>query len=93
MKSGKIVLGLLAGIAIGSLAGILFAPEKGSTTRKKIVGKSDAYAQKIGTQLKGFVDGVNGKFEAMTEEAAVMADRGADKMAKGIDHLTAGKRV
>lgn len=93
MKSGKIVLGLLAGIAIGSLAGILFAPEKGSTTRKNIIGKSDAYAQKLGSNLKGFVDGVTGKFEAMTHEAEVMAENGATKMAKGMDHLTGTKRV
>lgn len=93
MKSGKIVLGLLAGIAIGSLAGVLFAPEKGSKTRKNIVGKSDAYKQKLGAHLKGFVDGVAGKFEAMTEEAEVMAERGADKVAKGMDHLASSKRV
>jgi len=93
MKSGKIALGLLAGVAIGALAGILFAPEKGSTTRKNIVGKTDAYTQKLGTQFKGFVDGVTQKIEGMTHEAEVMAENGATKMAKGMDHLTSNKRV
>lgn len=93
MNSGKILLGVLAGIAIGAIAGILFAPEKGSTTRKKITDKSDAYAQKLGTQFKGFVDDMTEKFEAMTEEAEVMAENGASKMAKGMDHLTGNKRV
>jgi gas vesicle protein len=32
MSSGKMVLGILAGLAAGALAGILFAPEKGSVT-------------------------------------------------------------
>lgn len=36
MSSGKIILGTLAGIAIGTTLGILFAPEKGCVTRKKI---------------------------------------------------------
>ena len=36
MKSGKVLLGVLAGAAAGALLGILFAPEKGTKTRKMI---------------------------------------------------------
>ncbi len=35
-NTGKIVLGALAGVAAGAILGILFAPDKGSETRKKI---------------------------------------------------------
>ena len=35
-RNSGIVLGLLAGAAIGSLLGVLFAPEKGCDTRKKV---------------------------------------------------------
>ena len=44
MSSGKVVLGLLAGVAVGALAGILFAPAKGSKTRKRIMNKGENYA-------------------------------------------------
>jgi gas vesicle protein len=44
MSSGKVILGILAGAAAGALLGILFAPEKGSTTRKKILSKGEEYA-------------------------------------------------
>ncbi|GAA4106831.1 YtxH domain-containing protein [Aquimarina addita] len=35
-NSGTTFLGILAGTAIGATLGILFAPDKGSSTRKKI---------------------------------------------------------
>ena len=39
MGTGKILLGVLAGVAAGATLGILFAPAKGSKTRKKIIEK------------------------------------------------------
>ena len=41
MSTGKVVLGTLAGVATGGILGILFAPEKGSVTRKKISRKGE----------------------------------------------------
>ncbi|QBQ42719.1 YtxH domain-containing protein [Sphingobacterium psychroaquaticum] len=35
-ENGKIVTALLAGVAVGAVLGLLFAPEKGSETRDKI---------------------------------------------------------
>lgn len=47
MSTSKLVLGTLAGLAIGGIAGILFAPAKGSTTRKQIKDKGDDYVDKV----------------------------------------------
>ena len=38
MGSGKVVLGVLAGAAVGALFGVLYAPDKGSVTREKMFG-------------------------------------------------------
>ena len=37
MESSKVVLGVIGGVAVGALLGVLFAPDKGSKTRKKIL--------------------------------------------------------
>lgn len=40
-NTGKTLLALLAGAAIGAVAGILMAPDKGSKTREKIKDSLD----------------------------------------------------
>lgn len=40
-RNSGIILGLLAGAAIGSLLGVLFAPDKGAETRKKVKEKAE----------------------------------------------------
>ena len=43
--SSNTILGILAGTAIGAALGILFAPDKGSSTRRKLVEQSNALAR------------------------------------------------
>jgi len=47
MGRSKLFLGLLAGIAAGTLAGILFAPDKGTATRKKIIHQGEDYVDEL----------------------------------------------
>jgi len=41
MSTGKVVLGVVAGAAVGALIGILFAPARGSVTRRSIYRKGE----------------------------------------------------
>lgn len=68
MSSGKVILGILAGAAAGAMLGILFAPEKGSTTRKKILSKGEEYADELKEKFNEFVDKVTEKFESAKVE-------------------------
>lgn len=47
MNKGKALLGVLAGIAAGAALGVLFAPDKGSNTRKSLTKKSEDFADAI----------------------------------------------
>ena len=44
MSSGKVLLGVLTGVAVGALLGVLFAPDKGWNTRKRISKKGEDFA-------------------------------------------------
>jgi len=46
------VVTVLAGAASGVVIGLLFAPEKGERTRKKLSKKTDDYLQKIKKELE-----------------------------------------
>ena len=76
MSSGKVLLGLLAGIAAGATLGILFAPDKGSTTRRKISQKSDDYAEELEEKFSEFIENITRKFETLKEDATRVSENG-----------------
>ncbi len=63
MSTGKLVLGVLAGIAAGAALGILFAPDKGSETRKKIARKGSDTAEDLKEKFDELLSALNDKFE------------------------------
>jgi gas vesicle protein len=79
MSSGKVVLGLLTGIATGAIAGLLFAPDKGSGTRKKITKKSKKYEKKLEKKFNKNMDIANKKFDKLKGE---ISDFSEQKMSK-----------
>lgn len=81
MKSGKLLLGVMAGLAAGALIGILFAPDKGSVTRKKMYEIGDEYAEELKEKFSDLVDNITRKFEDALQNRKVAADE-ADSEAK-----------
>jgi gas vesicle protein len=79
MSSGKVVLGLLAGVAAGAVAGLLFAPAKGSDTRKKIAKKGKNYEKKLGKKFSDNMDMANKKFEKIKAEVTDFAKKNMQK--------------
>lgn len=87
MSTGKVLLGLVAGVAAGALLGVLFAPEKGSVTRKKILKKGEDYADGIKEKLDEFLDVINEKVEEVKEEAQKIKSK-AETIKKDVKSAT-----
>ena len=41
VKTNKLVAGLIAGVAVGAVAGLLFAPKPGKDSRKIVASRTD----------------------------------------------------
>ena len=57
--SGKVVTALLAGLAAGTVLGLLFAPEKGSDTRDKLNDSLSDLADAIKERAEQQIDQLN----------------------------------
>lgn len=75
MKSGKILISVLAGAAAGAIAGILLAPAKGSKTRKDILNKGEDYYDSVKGKMDKLFDTFSRKFENVKAEATDFAEK------------------
>lgn len=73
MSTGKVLLGIVAGVAVGAALGVLYAPDKGSATRKNITKKGEDYAKDIKTKFNDLVDGAARKFDQVKDDASNLA--------------------
>jgi gas vesicle protein len=65
--TSKILLGFIAGAAIGGALGILLAPDKGSETRRKIVEKGSDLGDSLTDSLSGLGETVKEKFNDVVD--------------------------
>jgi gas vesicle protein len=68
----KLVTGLVIGAAAGLVAGILFAPDKGTETRKKIADKAGDFTDELKDGFNDFVDDISAKFGKAKSKALSM---------------------
>ncbi|TDP01543.1 YtxH domain-containing protein [Flavobacterium sp. 245] len=68
MKASNTILGIVGAAAAGALLGVLFAPDKGSETRKKIKDKSKDYGDNLKTKFDGIVDTIKSNGKEIVDE-------------------------
>lgn len=69
MSTGKVVSGILVGIAAGAILGILFAPDKGQETRKKIRQTTDDLVNNLKSKLNMMADEMAENYEDVSEKS------------------------
>jgi gas vesicle protein len=72
MSSEKVVLSALAGLATGVILGILFAPEKGKDTRKKIAKKRKDSMEDMKSKYEGIIESLSDRYEKEKKECAYL---------------------
>lgn len=70
MNAIKVTLGIFGGIAVGVLAGILFAPAKGSSTRRKIVNRGEEFSDELKEKLEGLIDTIVDQYDDTAKSAS-----------------------
>jgi gas vesicle protein len=59
-NSSKVLIALTAGVAVGGILGLLFAPAKGSETREKIADKAGDLADSVKERMAQGKDKLSG---------------------------------
>lgn len=80
MKKIPIIVTAIISGAAGALAGILFAPRKGSNTRKKILQSSDKYRDYLSDNIDDFTESISLSFDNMEDEALRLSKKADAKV-------------
>lgn len=75
----KVLLGFVAGAAVGALAGILFAPDTGSNTRKKIASKAGDWTEAAKDSFNDLINGVKKAASGAQDEAEEFGEKAKAK--------------
>ena len=75
MSTKKLLIGVLAGAVVGAIAGILFAPDKGSSTRRRFKRKSFDYTDELEEKFNDLIDNITEQFQTVVEEVNQMAEK------------------
>lgn len=84
------LLGLFTGVGIGTVVGILYAPDTGTNTRDKITYRLDKYKEKLEELLEELIQGRNlqdNTAKSEGEKVIIDAKEKAEKLLMDVEEL------
>ncbi len=79
MKTSNVIVTTLGALAVGAIAGVLFAPEKGSKTRKKIARKAEDLSDDFKESIEDLTTTISEKYDVVKEKSAELIKNGTEK--------------
>ena len=89
MSSGKVLLGIVVGAAVGAMIGVLYAPEKGSATRRRIARRGTNFAEDVKKKYNKSIDTITEGYDTVKEGAMDWVDKGKKKAASVAEAIQA----
>jgi gas vesicle protein len=74
MSAKKIMVGFSIGAVLGALLGIMYAPEKGSITRRRFSKTGYNYSEDLEEKFNNLIDEITEQFTTLVVEANSMAE-------------------
>ena len=84
MKTNKVVLAAIGGLAAGAALGILFAPRSGKKTRKKIAEKSKALKEHAKEDFDKLIEKIDHKYKTISDDAHRLLQESKSKAENGM---------
>ncbi|MGM0588443.1 MAG: YtxH domain-containing protein [Bacteroidota bacterium] len=78
MNGFKATLGIIAGTVAGLSIGMLFAPDKGSRTRRELRKNGKRFAEDIGDRILDLNDEMKTKMKSARKETEELAHKGSE---------------
>ena len=79
MKNTDVIVGVLGGLAVGALLGVLFAPDTGSNTRRKIAQQGTDLTDNLKGSFTDFIASVEDQYSNFTSNAEEVIEDGKSK--------------
>ncbi|MCW3784894.1 YtxH domain-containing protein [Plebeiibacterium sediminum] len=87
MSNTKTILGILGGAAVGAIAGVLFAPDKGYKTRRKIKKESQRVTKNATKEVHRKMEDMKGHVNHVVDDLKSQLSQAEAELKSKLNHV------